>query len=206
MYNPDVKYARLRALHHLTGIDITTIDRVYTRMKRAADEFAEVGGCHTQQIIYTTFIESLGLDSHKISWDEVRHTVECAFRKHPPFFQHNLSDTLSVFKKRMREIHGCVAHIGIASNNNFISGEVIHDTVLRHLNTDFAFHISSVDIGCAKPSNKFIDVVIDRAPTKKIIHVGDNPVCDNFGSRIFRSIIINNPIHCISVINDMKVV
>lgn len=205
VYNPDVKHTRLQALRHLTGVDVTTIDRVYTQMKRSADEFAEGGGCHSQKDIYTTFIESLGLDSRKVSWEAVRHAVECAFKKHPPFFQHNLADTLSGFKKRMRDKYGCVAHIGIASNNNFISGEVIYDTVLRHLNTEFAFHVSSVDVGCAKPSNKFIDVVVERSPTKKIIHIGDNPICDNFGSRIYRSIIINNPIHCISVINDMKV-
>jgi FMN phosphatase YigB (HAD superfamily) len=200
-FNPNVKQHRLAALSKLLGVSHWYVDEVYSQFKRDADRFAEeCGGCLSQQNLYTGFIKAFDLDCETINWLDVRNVVEESFRENPPFIHPELPSVLGNFTNRMRDKYGCVAHIGIATNNNFISGEVIHDTVLKHLDTEFAFHISSVDIECAKPSSKFIDAVIFASPTDKIIHIGDNPLCDNFGDKIHKSIIINNPAHCIHVL------
>lgn len=202
-FNPNVKQHRINALSKLLDVDISLINEVYSQFKCDADRFAEeCGGCLSQEALFTNFISALGLDCSTINWCSVRDVVEESFRQNPPFIHPELPTVLSGFSRRMLNKYGCIAYVGIASNNNFISGEVIHETVLRHLNTDFAFHISSVDIQCAKPSPKFIDYVVKSAPTDKVIHIGDNPICDNFGDRVHRSIIIKNPAHCIAVLKE----
>ena len=200
-FNPNVKQYRLAALSKLLSVSHRRVDDVYSQFKRDADRFAEeCGGCLSQQKLYTGFIKAFDLDCDTINWLDVRNAVEDSFRENPPYIHPELPSVLGEFPDRIRTKYGCDVHIGIATNNNFVSSEVIYDTVLKHLHTDFAFHISSVDIECAKPSSKFIDAVVSASPTSTIIHIGDNPVCDNFGDRIFKSIIINNPAHCIHVL------
>lgn len=198
--NPEYNKHRIEQLHKILGVSRDRIQSTYNQFKQDADNFAETGRCLSRQVMYTNFIRSFELDAEKIKWYDVANVVDDSFVKHPPFIHPELTSVLSGFSKRMDVVYGVNAYIGISTNNNFVSSDAIDRAVLRHLQTIFAFHLSSTDLECAKPSIKFIQHIKEKAPTNRIIHVGDNPICDNFGDLVHKSIIINNPAHCISVL------
>lgn len=197
-YNPDVSKDRNRLIAEFVGCSEDDVNSVYHDLKTQADKEAESGICWTQEILYSCLLKNLG--GIVGDWKAIRRIVEDNFEKHPPFIHPELVTEL----KRLSRAH----IFGIASNNNFISGEMINRVILRHLGVEFMFMIHSADIGAAKPGAVFLNhyaahVSMLRDPYT--MHIGDNPVCDNFGSYVDESILIENPADCVRFIKEISV-
>lgn len=194
-YNPECGCARTDALHKLLGINSAKIVSVYRSLKHKADRLALVGVCLSQQDTYEEFIVELGYDG-AIGWMDVRECVEQTFKKHPPFIHPELITVLA-------KLAGRGYKFGIASNNNFISGDVIDEVVLRHLGVPFEFAVHSTDVQSAKPSAKYMNRYMNHVENFYVVHIGDNIICDDFTTYVAETIYVSNPAETITVLKEM---
>lgn len=196
-YNPECGKHRYSELSKLLGVDEAVVVEKYRDLKTYADSKAEEHGlCQSQKHIYT---ELLSCSTTKdLYWFDVRDVVQRVFIKYPPLIHPAMTCVLYKIQMCLLDRKQINVEFGIASNNNFISGDVINQTVLRHFRNDFAFQVHSTDVECAKPSINFIKHVVSKSGRSpdNIVHIGDNPVCDNFSPHV-QSVIIKNPANCL---------
>lgn len=196
-FNPAIRIPRTELLAKLLGVDKVQVDVAYQAIKRSSDKVAEFGENRSQEELYVDLIKFSGATTD-VSWETVRNTVEDNFREFPPYIHPELPHVMKSLSERG---YGLV----IASNNNFISGEVIRETVLNLLGVKFEFAMFSETLRCAKPGKEFMVQFCNLVRVcgyweSDTVHIGDNEVCDNFTPYGIKTIIINNPSDCINTL------
>ncbi|MEN9353517.1 MAG: Caulobacter phage CcrColossus [Fibrobacterota bacterium] len=207
-FNREIRAPRTALLARLLGVSPEQADAAYQHFKKTADLQAEAGICWSQEVLYRSLIERVE-SSSGVEWEDLRDAVQENFRKFPPYIHSELVTVLARLHERGHEF-------AIASNNNFISGATIHACVLAHLETNFTFRFQlySSEAGCAKPGSEFLRQFGSRCeaigvPWQDVVHVGDNPVCDDFSPRdvdgtvqsfVRESLLVNDPAHCLDVL------
>jgi FMN phosphatase YigB (HAD superfamily) len=194
-FNPDVGIERNSRLSTALGVPVDKIHSAYKHIKNKADTLANEGICYVQEIIYSEFLELLGVPQDQ--WKYVRAIVEESFVWCPPYIHPELPTVLKELSDDYK--------FGIASNNNFISGEIINNVVLQHLGVPFEFKIHSADIGFAKPHKTFMEHYKRLTRNLYTIHVGDNPICDNFVRYADRVQIVKNPAECVRFLKELLI-
>ena len=174
--NPEFSRERNRYLVAELSLPTDTINSVYREVKDAADSMAEENGeCISSMAIYKMFLSLLGRRHY--SWLTLRRGLERVFALYPPFV---LPETITALQWLQEQ--GIA--LSIASNTNFIRGEVLHNIVLNKWGIDWKFHVFSDQLLQAKPHPRFWNIVAKRAKTYvgakpwEILHIGDNKVCD----------------------------
>lgn len=174
--NPEFSHRRNMYLAEELSLPIETINSVYREVKDTADNVAEKNGeCISSMAIYKRFLSLLGRQHY--SWLKLRKGLERVFAKYPPCV---LPETITTLQWLQEQ--GIA--LSIASNTNFIRGDILYNIVLNTWGVDWRFHVFSDQLLQAKPHPRFWNVVIKRAKTFvgarpwEILHIGDNKVCD----------------------------
>jgi FMN phosphatase YigB (HAD superfamily) len=174
--NPEFSIQRNKYLAEELSLPIDTINSVYREVKDTGDNMAEKNGeCISSMAIYKRFLLLLGRKYY--SWLKLRRGLENVFAKYPPCV---FPETIAALQR----LQGQGIALSIASNTNFIRGEVLYNTVLNTWGIDWKFRVFSDQLLQAKPHPRFWNIVVKRAMTYvgakpwEILHIGDNKVCD----------------------------
>lgn len=194
--NPNMHNNLSKYIAKVTGCGERLIMDAYIICHQSADKRAEKGKCYSQKVIYKDFCEIMGVDSKL--WKTVRTAVEQCFIDNPPYIHPELASTLF-------DLVWNSYSLAIVSNNNFISGKIINTTVLDYLDVKFEFQLNSTDIKSAKLGKDFMAAyAVYVSDFDKVIHLGDNPICDNFNDDyVDKTYIIKNPADCIRVLKEI---
>lgn len=182
--NPEFAKRRTRLLALSLGREEEFVRRAYTHVKGVVDTAAEhEGAAFSTPDVYALLFASCGLSVAPERASEIRLAIDDIFREHPPII------VLSVVAL-MQWLRGRGVTTSIASNSNFVSGDVMHPFLEGTLSHRFELGIYSDRIMHGKPSPAFFDRVfeglremsptIDRA---EVLHVGDHPLCDLRGAQ-----------------------
>lgn len=183
LVKPNPQYATLRteALAKLVGVDFDTAKKAYTATKRQVDHAAEACGIGlSTNEVYLLLMANVGVAVVNQHHQAItfRCTVERLFSEHPPLVT-DAAKTLVAWLKQQDMI------VNIASNSNFISGNVMHPFLKKELG-ELDFGVYSDIIEASKPSQAFFDGVRQHSGLRRehlILHVGDNIICDIAGAK-----------------------
>ena len=174
--NPAYGAARDAFLMEQLRLPRETVREVYRRLKDGADAAAELEGKGlTSFDTYEQFM--IEMDRAGQDWWPVRKGLERLFYEHPPTVP---KETIAALRRLQADGVG----LSIASNTNFIRGEVLHEAVLNTWGVVWDFQVFSDQIACSKPHEHFWRVVKERAAAhtgakpENILHIGDNKICD----------------------------
>lgn len=174
--NPEFSRERNMYLAAELSLPIDKVNSVYRKVKDTADNMAEEKGeCISNMAIYKRFLLLLGRQHY--SWLKLRRGLERIFASYPPYV---LPETVTALQWLQEQ--GMA--LSIASNTNFIRGEVLHNNILNTWGIDWKFQIFSDQLLQAKPHPRFWNIVVKRAKTYvdampwEILHIGDNKICD----------------------------
>lgn len=156
---------------------VAEVRAIYRALKDGADRAAESHGEGlSSEDVYRRFHTALDLDP-SYDWRRLRQGLEDAFEAYPPIMPDTVAGVLdSALEGGYR--------LSIASNTNFIRGEVLLRAVLRPIgHPAFDFTLFSDEIEFSKPHDQFWNLLKFEARDRgiapaEIIHVGDNPICD----------------------------
>lgn len=164
--NPTYSEARNTQLSFRSGLQIDKVRSLYSDVKSTIDRtHSEISRPLSNTMCYTLLSEQFKCDNFK-------NEFEFYFKLYPPTI---LPETIDMLHK-LREKN---ITLSIGSNTNFITGEIIKETVLDQT-FDFDFYIFSDELGWAKPHNNFWDKLKSQT-NRNICHVGDNFICDIIG-------------------------
>lgn len=172
--NPEFKKKRLTYLKSELSMDSYRIESIYRNIKDGADFRAEKDGiCVPNNVLYKKFLLSLGRSN--IKWLTIRDNMEDIFCKNPPYISPEIIDLLRDINKKFT--------LSIASNTNFIRGEILNIAVLEKLKkfgVEWSFKMFSDTMNIPKPNIYFWLNVIKCAKVdpSEILHIGDNKICD----------------------------
>lgn len=194
--NREFAEQRTRLLARALGREAAFVASAYTRVKQEVDAAAEREGiaCTTADV-YARLFAACGAELSPARARAIRLDVEQQFHGHPP----RIPAAVIELMQRLTE-RGIAT--SIASNSNFVSGEVMHPFLAAALQHEFAFGVYSDQIGHAKPSPAFFAQVcaplLAANPSlarDEILHVGDHPVCDVQGARAagLHALLIESP-------------
>lgn len=181
--NPEFARLRTEMLADMFHVDEPTMKAEYTRVKTFSDLQAEyTGAAHTTPELCALLIKRMR-DS-RLTWEYSHVTVpmieDCInrlFLQHPPIIK---DDTIHLLSE-LRKTHTLI----IASNSNFISGQMMYPYLQRVTDNAFQAGVFSDVVQHAKPSKAFFDKVFEVSCAKKrsdVVHVGDNMCCDVSGA------------------------
>jgi putative hydrolase of the HAD superfamily len=137
----------------------------------------------------------------------VRNKILELFKQYPPEMIKETRDELSRIY-----IDGKYS-LGIISNTNFVSGDVLHDTLVEQSGVKFESPVFSDLVGFAKPSKGIFNIHFQglrrfKPELKKenVVHIGDSAVCDfsGAGGFGFEKIWCNSAHHVPSILQDFK--
>lgn len=176
--NPAFAKARNEYLAKALGKPLPLVREGYTAVKRFLDDAAEKYGIGMPveaawRILFGQFGQQPEYIGHLMS------DVRSLFLANPPTIS---PDTIT----EMYRLTKAGFTFGIASNTNFVPGQVIRDLLDRHR---ILFLMSgclfSDELGYAKPSSHLFARIKERAPEGwSICHVGDSLVCDYQPARL----------------------
>lgn len=196
------------------NIPVSTVNETYKSIKKFLDLQAEYNG-----ISYSTtrnwclLVGALTKNKNTYRVNEIAVKLETTcnrlFDKYKPTFSQELIDNI-------RDIKGYDVSIGIISNTNFISGNVIKETLFDNKGLFNVYTFSDLE-NVAKPS----DVIFIRhyeAVSKRIfsstnhhlsvyksLHIGDNEICDGGSTELGIDFeLVTSPSHTIEILQDVK--
>lgn len=165
------------------------VKAIYTGIKHFADGIAEkMGGQYSTTTMYKMLLTAFDASLKPEQMYEIRCAMEFLFCKNPPRVSEELIEAIQTIS-----VNGC--SIGILSNTNFISGEVIRDSILSQFPFEFDTALFSDEHPVAKPNRAFFQAMKTEvfaqaqrkfAPEPKlnqIAHIGDNLICDGEGAQ-----------------------
>lgn len=174
--NPEYSKKRNEYLSEELSLPISMIETIYHKVKNASDKMAEQKSkCLPNMDIYKNFLSLLGRQDY--NWLKLRHGMEKLFAEYPPQV---LPETIKCLNW-LQEQH---VELSIASNTNFIRGEILHKVMLSKWGIDWKFQVFSDQLKKPKPHPQFWKIVISRAQKYvgaipgDILHIGDNKICD----------------------------
>lgn len=204
--NPAYTKARTDYLQSLTvgtyygprGLSHEDVAMIYTRVKGKFDLMAEKGWISFPTEVPIRYL----LNSLDLNWTagefsdmctKVQRRLEGLFLQTPPIILPETKELLSA-------IQADGYTLSITSNTNFISGWVIQD-VLKVNFSDIKWKMLyfSDNEKYSKPHPAILDLMQYRLGLnqKRILHIGDHPVCDAFasvkGSLGYKTMLIKNP-------------
>lgn len=183
------------------------IKQVYKDTKRYFDERSELYGIgEITTNVYKQFsINVFSILSSEFTFWEIEEKLagleeelQKLFLQYPPTLLDEIVRTIN-----KAESNGHAFSIG--SNNNFIKGETILKFFEKN-NLKFYFSLFSSRRGIAKPDPEFWKIIIYMAGVyglkyDNMIHIGDNPICDNPG-KYMRHAIIESPFQLANTIKE----
>lgn len=97
------------------------------------------------------------------------------FLEYPPILE-----SVSYFSDCLSRLADQNITFNIASNTNFISGNIINQVLDQSVNKHLNFHIFSDQFGFSKPHPKFFQLIQEKSekPFNQILHIGDTPAAD----------------------------
>lgn len=162
--NEEFVCRRTEMLARMFGIDQKEVTALYASAKRLADYACE-GNAYTTDQMCLMLARALHFPN---AYSAIRQAIERLFKKYPPTIAPEVREAFDLIHE-----HGVV--VSVASNSNFISGKVLHPYLASEVG-ELKFGLYSDMVGCAKPSDKFFNQMIDKAECKAvdIIHVEDH--------------------------------
>lgn len=157
----------------------------YKAVKENIDGDVRVGKFITVDEAFRQLCEWLEIDDIKYHiFTELKAKLWDAFYSNSPFVSQDIIDRLWKLKQK-----GITLSIG--SNTNFIPGQVIRETVLNRFGPLFDFTIFSDEVGVAKPTTKFFQIINKKVwdmfgvAGSSIVHIGDSNVFDYNPAKAF---------------------
>lgn len=169
-------------------LDFEYVKNKYTEIKTALDQEAEIGmKAMSVEDNWVRLCDCFVNSNFKTHEDVTKHILphmELLFKLHPPTLPEK---TISILKELKQSGYS----LSIASNTNFIGGNILYDYIQQQTGNVFSFALFSDITGCSKPSHEmFSDVQKNVSEiyiphvtyADEILHVGDNGVCDIDGA------------------------
>ena len=190
--NPEFSFRRAEFLHNALiddeKVSILSVKDAYTAVKKALDEEAIAGlpamsSTDNWIRLCDSFAHPKYTKRLEIS-EQIVTPIEKLFMQYPPTFPEKTVQMLKDLKKSGYTL-------SIASNTNFISGNILHELITAATGDIFSFVLFSDITGESKPSAKMFEDILrgvnDIDPSKitccdEILHVGDHPICDVQGA------------------------
>ena len=202
--NPLYTDRRSELLASMYNLSVTDARRAYTSVKKHFDGLAETSGVGfpVQHVVDT-------LD-HKLTGSErsghatkLRTALEQAFFENPPTVLPELVSALDRITRTGRTI-------GILSNTNFISGQVLRSAVFDKLDLPFTTLLFSDEHRMSKPNPAFYTkmAAAAQAGNKRVIgpanilHIGDMARTDGAAPIPMQHWIIENPSHLVAKLKE----
>lgn len=171
--NPEYAKKRNEYLAYELSLPDDEVEKIYRTVKIESDKMAESESkCLSNTDIYKKFLSLI--ERQRYDWMKIRTNLERLFCKYPPI----------VLPETIESIHNIQENnieLSIASNTNFIRGEVLNKAILSKWRINWKFYVFSDQINYPKPHFKFWKNVIRKASNispKEILHIGDNKICD----------------------------
>lgn len=206
--NPEYAAARNQYLALLFNKPVEEVKAQYTKTKRVFDQAAEYNGESTPiRQVFARLYNDMGAPCNQLVLHEVEIGCHALFRRYPPGIVPGMVEML-------QQLSAKGYTISIASNTNFISGEMMRSTVFDDMEVKFDFQLYSDELGCSKPHIDFflnIGIAANNAHIKRgnykllpsnILHVGDNHVCDVFGAHRegMKALLVKDPQHTVELL------
>lgn len=190
LVNSNATFARARdqKLAAIVNMPIEITRPVYVATKKAIDQAAEYAGrglnsTEVYELLRVNLSAAALLQGGYPSVTnaqmlEFRAAVEHLFGTFEPILRPGVRVLINYLKKDGYKIT-------IASNSNFISGELMNKYLADVLGIDDLRGVYSDLAGYSKPATAFFEDVVDlyEVDAENILHVGDNSVCDVKGAR-----------------------
>lgn len=210
--NPEFAAARNFFLSKVCDIDEQIVAKLYTTTKKELDELILHQAVHItpyfcyQQLWYNVPFANKSADLFR----SIEHKINDLFKYYPPI----ISDELITALLRLRENN---IKLSIASNTNFISGQLLYAELhkalkrnkynkkISHINELFSFAYFSDLIGTSKPNRLFFELIkINIDNTQSAIHIGDSLIYDapitNYGIKFQH---VKNPQQTLNILNTI---
>lgn len=173
--NPEYAKHRNRYIANKLNLKVGTIRNQYKNIKQYADNMVQIQHhCLLNEELYRLLLKSSNRESY--NWLELRTGVEELFIKYPPQISSNIIKYLQLLNQQGIKL-------SIASNTNFIRGEVLRKAILNTCGIHWSFQLFSDELFAPKPDQFIWRVLLDKAnkiglTSDDIIHIGDNKLCD----------------------------
>lgn len=156
------------------------IKAVYTMTKKFIDDMAEkYGRGPSTEEAYQRLCMNLGIPFSQVASvaEDIRYVCAALFTEHPPEV-HPSAHAL------VEQLNKLGIEISIASNSNFIPGQLMSKYLNNQLGGVCKYGVYSDAIGSSKPSPLFFETVVlmSKFGPEEILHVGDNHICDVIGA------------------------
>lgn len=172
---------------------LLSIDQIIAIVKQNG---TEINSCQeankiqvSRELIFTPLCEKLNIPISNDIISQIDKSFQLIFIEYPPIIFH--SEYANILKMLMVKGHT----LSILSNTVYIKGEFISIVLHNILNENiFSFELYSDEVGFPKPSFKIYSLLKEMANNRKrIIHIGDNYLCDIQGPLEFG--IITKQVH-----------
>lgn len=202
--NPIYADRRSELLAHLYGLSVTDACCVYTSTKKHFDGLAETSGAgFSVQYVCDTLDHTLAGHTRSGHATTLRTSLEQAFFENPPIVLPELVQALERITRTGRTI-------GILSNTNFISGQVLRAAIFDKLDLPFTTLLFSDEHGMSKPNPAFYAKMATAAQAENkgvtgpanILHIGDMIRTDGAAPAPMQHLIIENPAHLVAKLKE----
>lgn len=177
LINPNKEYGAKRneiIARHL-DISIEEAKALYKSCKKFLDKSAEINGtCFNTPNCWKLLVKISG---KKVDHIPMMEESALLFKDYLPHVNPELKDEL-------KKLKDAGYPLSITSNTNFISGQVLFDTIFKDWDVFSSAQFSDL-YEVAKPSRAFFNATFQKAAAinpdierEEILHVGDNLICD----------------------------
>lgn len=200
--NKQYALERSEVISYFASISTKEAAEAYALVKMSLDMDATLGICNGVSHAWYTLGKFLGVD--RSTADKIRMHCEKAFIANPPHLDKSLVDELSALSNRHE--------LSIKSNTNFISGEVLSETLGFYEMPWWSFTHFSDDYGWCKPDPLFFQWTqvcsdIQGIRAEEILHVGDSEIFDSKCVDIgFNFCKIDNPEHLLNKLKNGELI
>jgi putative hydrolase of the HAD superfamily len=202
--NPVYADKRSKLLAAMYSLSVTDARRAYTSVKKHFDGLAETSGVgFPVQHVCDTLDHKLTGRERKGHATGLQTALEQAFFENPPTVLPELVSALMRITQSGRTI-------GILSNTNFISGQVLRTAVFDKLDLQFTTLLFSDEHRMSKPNPAFYAKMAAAAQAgnkhvtgpANILHIGDMARTDGAAPPPMQHLLIENPAHLVAKLKE----